>query len=273
MVTFLVASGRTDAVLPAGARLSLGGKNVSTLVSETGRPARIDSYADASGPSAAAAGERGIRSSVGTPIVVEGSLWGVMIVGSALTKPPLPPDTERRLESFTELVATAVSNTESRAGLARLAEEQAALRRVATLVARGVAPEEVFAAVTEEVGSVLLVDAAAMARYEPDNTMTAVAIWSGTGETLAAVGSQHRLGGQNTSTLVFETGRQARIDTYADASGSIAADIRRGLHVSSQLPIDQRTTQRSNGEPLAGSLSPQRQPHAWWVLCGGSAAR
>ena len=56
-----------------------------------------------------------------------------------------------RLASFTELVATAIANTESRASLALLAEEQAALRRVATLVARGVPPVEIFSAVSDEV--------------------------------------------------------------------------------------------------------------------------
>jgi signal transduction histidine kinase len=160
-----------------------------------------------------------------------------MIVGSSRER-PLPADTEARLAAFTELVATAIANAESRAGLARLAEEQAALRRVATLVARGVPPEEVFAAVTEEVGRVLLVDAAAMGRYESDGTMTAVAIWGGTGGNLTAVGSQHRLGGHNTSTLVFKTGLPARIDTYGDASGSIADDIRTmGIRSSVGAPI------------------------------------
>jgi GAF domain-containing protein len=224
-VTFLAASGQTDRALPAGTRLKLGGKNVSTLVFETCHPARVDSYADASGPSAAAALERGARSSVGAPIIVEGTLWGVMVVGSS-RELPLPADTEGRLASFTELVGTAVANAQSRGELARLAEEQAALRRVATLVARGTPQTELFAAVTEEVGRVLRVDAAAMARYESDETMTAVAIWSRTGRTLPATGSQHQLGGQNVSTLVFETGRAARIDSYAgDASGSIAGEI------------------------------------------------
>jgi hypothetical protein len=57
---------------------------------------------------------------------------------------PLPNQIEDRLAEVTEMVATAISNTESRARLGRLAEEQAALRRVATLVARGVPPEEAF---------------------------------------------------------------------------------------------------------------------------------
>ena len=56
-----------------------------------------------------------------------------------------------------------------------LAQEQAALRRVATLVARGVAPEEVFAAVTEEVGRLVPVEYAHLGRYESDGTtMTGV---------------------------------------------------------------------------------------------------
>ena len=55
-----------------------------------------------------------------------------------------------------------------------LAEEQAALRRVATLVAGGAAPEGVFAAVTEEIGQLLPVDASSMGRYESDDTVTFV---------------------------------------------------------------------------------------------------
>ena len=65
---------------------------------------------------------------------------------------PLPADTEARLADFTELVATAVANAQARLELRGFAAEQAALRRVATLVARGAPPEQVFAAVTTEVG-------------------------------------------------------------------------------------------------------------------------
>jgi GAF domain-containing protein len=147
--------------LEVGASLALEGESASTLVFRTGRPARIDDYANAAGPLSEALEGAGVRSAVGAPIIVEGHLWGVMAAGS--TKPePLPSGTEFRLAEFTELLATAIANAESRAGLARLAEEQAALRRVATLVARGVPSEELFAAVTEEVGRLLPVDSAAM---------------------------------------------------------------------------------------------------------------
>ena len=70
----------------------------------------------------------------------------------------LPDHLEDRLSRFTELVGTAIANTASRDQLARLADEQAALRRVATLVARGARPEEVFASVADEAASVLSVD-------------------------------------------------------------------------------------------------------------------
>jgi signal transduction histidine kinase len=114
------------------------------------------------------------------------------------------------------------AGAESRSALARLAEEQAALKRVAILVARGTPSERVFAAVTEEVGRLLSVDMTNMCRYEPDNTMTFVATWAKRGESFR-LGSRWPLGGQNLATLVFETGRSVRMDNYADASGPLSA--------------------------------------------------
>jgi signal transduction histidine kinase len=99
-----------------GSRWSVGGRDISTLVFESSRSARIDNYSGASGPLSVAAGETGVRSSVGTPIIVEGRLWGVMGVASS-GEQPLPSDAEARLASFTELVAMAVANAESRAEL------------------------------------------------------------------------------------------------------------------------------------------------------------
>jgi len=99
---------------PVGARLPLGGRNVTTLVHQTGRPARID-YDGVSGViGQVAAHDWGLRSAVGVPVSVEGRLWGVMIV--AFTHDALlPADTEARLAGFTELVATTIANAEARA--------------------------------------------------------------------------------------------------------------------------------------------------------------
>ena len=203
-----------------GVRWSFTGHNITTLVFETGRPARIDGYAESSSGAPAAPRETGIRSAAGTPIIVEGRLWGVIFVGSTLGQ-PLPPDTETRLASFTELVATAIANTDSRTALARLAEEQAALRRVATLVAEATAPQVVFAAVAEEVGRLLAVDFAILVRYDPQDTLEVVGTWTRTGAPPPTlVGGRLPLGGRNVTTLVHQTGRPARIE-YSDVSGVI----------------------------------------------------
>jgi signal transduction histidine kinase len=113
-LTFVASAGGR---FPVGSRWPLEETNLASLVFETGRPARIDNYADATGPFADHIREQGIRSVVGTPIIVEGRLWGMVVAGSS-QELPLPPDTEARLASFTELVATAISNTEARTELA-----------------------------------------------------------------------------------------------------------------------------------------------------------
>jgi signal transduction histidine kinase len=220
--TFVATWGTAGERFPVGSRWPLEGQNVGTVVFDTGRPARLDRYDDSpSGPLEAAAREAGIRSAVGAPIIVEGDLWGVIFAASTLQR-PLPTDTEARLASFTELVATAIANAESRAALARLAEEQAALRRVATMVARGAAPEEVFAAVVEEVARLLPVDMAGLVRHDPGGTLTYVASWGKTaGQTPA--GSQWGGGGTNLATAVFETGRSGRVESWAEATGPLAA--------------------------------------------------
>src|SRR5215469_4939180 len=89
-----------------------------------------------------------------------------------------------------------------RAGDDRFTGEQAALRRVATLVASAAASEEVFAAITESAGRLLGAHHTAMARYDPDGARTVVAAWSSTGPAFP-VGAQAKLGGRNLATLVF----------------------------------------------------------------------
>jgi signal transduction histidine kinase len=216
---------------PVGTRLSLGGRNVTTRVFETGRAARIEDYAGASGPAAEGARELGLRGSVGVPISVGGRTWGVMFVAHT-GEEPLPADTEARLAGFTELAATAIANAQAHVELRGFAEEQAALRRVAVLVARAASPEEVFAAVTAEVGRVLSADVTVMSRYEPEGAATVVGVWSSTGAAAPTpVGSRFELGGRNVHTLVFQTHRPARTGR-AEASGA-AADVFRGLSIRS----------------------------------------
>jgi signal transduction histidine kinase len=225
------------ALVPVGARFSTGGRSLMTLIFQTGQPARIDDYADTSGPVAEVVREAGIRASVGVPVSVAGRLWGAMSVAS--TRGPLPTGTEARLASFAELAATAIANAQARTELRRFAEEQAALRRVATLVAGAAPPEEVFAAVAEEAGRLLGAHHAWMTRYDPDGdgAAWAVATWSSTGAAVPA-GTWLSPGGRNVYTLVFQTGRSARIDGSTSASGpdcEVAREL--GVRAAVGVPV------------------------------------
>jgi len=207
----------------AGARVTPDPGYVVHSVRETGRSARFDTDAPAAAGAGSLVRSLGVRSAVASPIVVEGELWGAITAASLAG--PLSPDAEQQLTEFTELVATAVANTEARERATVLAEEQAALRRVATLVARGASQAEVFNAIAEGVGELLGAEAIRMVRYEQDEAVLVVA---GVGDPRPLpVGSRFPLGGDNAITRVFRTRRPARIDDYTSASGQIAESAHR----------------------------------------------
>jgi PAS domain S-box-containing protein len=106
-----------QARLATGTRFALEGESIAAQVRQSERPARVDSFAGATGPIALEAQALGIRASVGCPIRVDARLWGV-IAASTTREQAFPPDTEERLGRFTELVATAIANAESRAEVA-----------------------------------------------------------------------------------------------------------------------------------------------------------
>lgn len=84
------------------------GRTVSTLVLETGEPARIDDFSQSSEEIADAARMFGVRSSVGAPVSVGDRLWGVLTVASTGAE-RLPADTEVRLAAFGELAAATIA--------------------------------------------------------------------------------------------------------------------------------------------------------------------
>jgi len=103
--------------IPIGTRSELDDALVSTAVYRTGRSARIDvgDWASAGGPLHAAGRRLGLSSTVASPIIVEGRLWGTVSVSA---KEPLALDLEQRLEEFTRLIATAIANADNRSELA-----------------------------------------------------------------------------------------------------------------------------------------------------------
>jgi signal transduction histidine kinase len=105
------------------------------------------------------------------------------------------------------------------AHLAEVEAEQAALRRIAALLVRSVPAGEVFDVVVDEVRSLMGVDAAALARYEADNTATLVALSAEPDARAASPGDKLSAEGHNIIALVWRTGRPARIDDYTKATG------------------------------------------------------
>jgi signal transduction histidine kinase len=141
-----------------------------------------------------------------------------------------------------------------------LAEQQAGLRRVATLVARGVDPSEVFSAVTGELARVLGVHYSALWRYQPDGAATLLtARDDDPGVKKMPVGARFSLEGENVPAMVLRTGRPARIDSYENAPGSAAARFRElGLRVAVGAPIV--VDGRLWGAAVVGSSRPEPLP-------------
>ena len=214
-MTVLAAFGDGPEVFSPGSRWPLDGPSMSAEVLRTGSPVRFEEYRDLPGSLAAAAREHGLDRVAGAPIIVDGRVWGVISTSSP--DAPLPDNVEDDLGEFTELVATAIANSQAHEELTRLAEEQAALRRVATLVAAGAPPAEVFEAVSAEVAALLGADGSAVSRYEADGTVTAVSGWTTEGGYIYA-GRRYELEG-TVSGLIFETGRPGRVENYTEAPG------------------------------------------------------
>jgi PAS domain S-box-containing protein len=222
-----------DITIPVGSSFNVTGTGVGVRVFDTRRPARAERFDGPPGSMAAFLASCGAQRGVGAPITVEGRLWGVLVIVS--TDPVrLPLSSELRAAQFTDLLASAVANAEAREALRLVADEQAALRRVATQVAAAAAPTAVFASVAEEVGRLLAVDRAYVARYHPDDVVTVVAAWSATGETLP-LGSVGKTREGTVSGLVRETRRPARVDRDAGDAASEALEL--GIHTAVGAPI------------------------------------
>ncbi|WP_051324502.1 GAF domain-containing protein [Candidatus Solirubrobacter pratensis] len=205
-------------------RMKLADTMIAAEIRHTGRVARVADYESGGRGIPEVVRHLNVRSAIGAPIIVDGRLWGAMLAW-VMRSDPLPESAEARIASFTELIATAISNAEARAESERLTEEQAALRRVATLVARELPPGEIFMAVAEELAQLLDVDDMRVTRFQ-EGIATVVGSW-GHHEDVLPVGSSEPLGGENVSSLVWRTAAPSRIDDYATATGPLAERLTR----------------------------------------------
>jgi signal transduction histidine kinase len=102
--------------IPIGARLKVAGHGVAVSVAQTGQAAQTERFDGPPGSAARFFAEAGAATGTGSPIVVEGRLWGVAIVASRHTG-TFPAGTEHRIADFTELAATAIANADTQAQL------------------------------------------------------------------------------------------------------------------------------------------------------------
>src|SRR3954451_15673620 len=109
--------------------------------------------------------------------------------------------------------------------LAFVAAEQAALRRVATLGARGAPDEQVFDAVCEETGRLIGATNVNLAHFTPDGFNQTIAGWSERGNHVPA-GTRLPLDGYTINVMIQSTRRPARMDSYENAPGRLAARLR-----------------------------------------------
>jgi PAS domain S-box-containing protein len=121
--------------------------------------------------------------------------------------------------------------------LERLAGEQAALRRVATLVARGVPATELFESIAEEVSRLLDAQSTAIGRLESDGTMTIVAN-HGPAREHVPVGTRLELEPDMALTRVVRTRQSARVDDYGPSEQLVARTARElGIRSTVAVPI------------------------------------
>ena len=186
---------------------------------------------------------------VAFPLRHEGVPVASLLVPTALPRPTLRRLRERVAPSLEVLLQAARERQ-------RVTDEHAALRRVATLVAHGAPPSEVFAAVAREVGQILEVRHVGVTRYESDATTTQVGIWNTDQAATPPLGSRWRLEKGTAAELVARTGAPGRIEAYEATLGAGEfLTMVREMGVNSAVGCPIMVSGRLWGAVVAGSMS------------------
>jgi signal transduction histidine kinase len=236
-LTVLAHRGTASLEVPWSTRMSHDGGSVEAVVWRTGWSARLESCEGVPDTIADLARAEGVEVTLGAPVVVAGRLWGVATVGWNAGQSP-PTDTEDRMARFAELLATGIANADSTEALRRLADEQAALRRVATLVAEGAPPTAVFDAVIVEIERLLSAGGVTLLRYEPDDEATVLAHRGPGAESIPPGSRVSHADGESATAIVWRTKRPARHLHADEAPGAIPAIAHKmGLRAAAAAPL------------------------------------
>jgi signal transduction histidine kinase len=115
--TLIAASGKFSPYVGRAWRFAADDPSVIASLLRTGRPLRIDHYPEVGSTGLETVRELGVGAAIGVPVILDGRVWGAVTMGVAKDRPPLPADTVDHVTAFTDLVATAISNAETRTEL------------------------------------------------------------------------------------------------------------------------------------------------------------
>ena len=217
---------------PIGTRIGYQAGTLPDRARREGIPVRVDDYSRE--PDAEMAAEFTLAAAVSVPILVDGGVWGMLTATSDAD--PLAAGTEQRLLQFAALVAAALANVQTHIELQSLVDEQAALRSVAELAARGAPAEAVLGAVASQASRLAGVDFSTLLRYEPDGSTEIVALDGAPAGVL--VGMRAPGTGDGAVQRVWRTQQPARVDNLAAASGQWPQIAHgHGFSTSAAVPI------------------------------------
>ncbi len=245
--TAIVALSGAPEPMAIGMRAAGSGDGAIHRVWRTGRASRIEDLGKMSGHWPQMAHRSGYSASAAVPIMVQGAVWGSLVVLSR--QRALSAAVVEHLTRFADLTGAAISATEARRERRSLADGQAALRRVAELVARGAALAEVFATVAAEASKLLGDLAAVLLCFDPDGMATSVAACNSP----VPAGMRMPAGAGTATGDVLRTGRPVRVDSFA---GTSLADTWGSSPTSPPRRSPTPRTGRSSPPPGLGSWPP-----------------
>jgi signal transduction histidine kinase len=168
------------------------------------------------------------------PILSRGTLRALLLLENRLIRGAFTTGRLDAVKLIAGQLAVSVDNAQLYADFRRIADEQAALRRVATLVARGVGPELVFAGVAEEIGALFGADVTAIVRFEPDGEAT---VMGGDGFENSRAGFRGKPDAHSAMASLQATGRAARRDLDDAAPASLSEPAPEGVRSAVASPI------------------------------------
>jgi PAS domain S-box-containing protein len=164
-----------------------------------------------------------------TAMRADGSTFPVEL---AVTRPDLPGP-----PLFCGYLRDVTERRRAELALQGMAEEQAALRRVATAVAAEVEPARLFGLIAEEVGRALGARVGNILRFDGDGTAVTMGVWSEGADTIE-VGTTLALDGDTIAPQIWRTGRPARFDSLDGMTGTLAETLRSlGIRAAVGAPV------------------------------------